>query len=186
MPFFSGILLLPLSVRRFFRGLVSFVRSPAYFCFCCEIFSWTTALFAISSFIFGLTHARRLCDCVFPPLFFVSLRSSVAFASGLFSRIFFSLSFRFSLGCLPRPSLDRRSFLSLEERSFPSLLFGGVTLLRSSVKLLASERSISPNGAWVPALPEDAFDSKGFSLDRYQRDRIFDFMDLGDRKGLVV
>ena len=31
----------------------------------------------------------------------------------------------------------------------------------------------------------EEFDSNGFSLDRYQRDRIFDFMDLGNREGLL-
>jgi hypothetical protein len=61
---------------------------------------------------------------------------------------------------------------------------GGVALLKSSVKFPPSEGLISPNGAWV--LADEAFDSSGFSLDRYQRDRIFDFMDLGDREGLIV
>jgi hypothetical protein len=59
-----------------------------------------------------------------------------------------------------------------------------VALLKSSVKLFPSAGFISPNGAWV--LADEVFDSSGFSLDRYQRDRIFDFMDLGDRAGLIV
>ena len=44
--------------------------------------------------------------------------------------------------------------------------------------------SISPNGAC--AVDAEVFDTSGFSLARYQRERIFDFMDSGNRVGLIV
>jgi hypothetical protein len=52
-----------------------------------------------------------------------------------------------------------------------------LALLKSSSRAFPLVGLISPKGA--SALAPELLDSSGFSLARYQRDRIFDFMDSG-------